>query len=260
MNVSLGEIIEQKRQSVEHKKKKIPQSKLIELLAKVGPARDFASAISKQDRINIIGEIKRASPSAGIIRKGFGVSDIAAELAEGGASAVSVLTEEKYFQGDLYNLISVWQSVDLPILRKDFILDEYQIYESRVHNADAILLIVSLLSEEQLKQYLSLCKELTLAALVEVHSEEDLKRALNVDAGIIGINNRNLNDFSVDVNRVFKLRRLIPEDKIVVCESGIKTNQQIIKLEESRVDAVLIGETLMRSSDIAGKLRELLRR
>lgn len=264
MNISLEEIIEAKKQSVEHKKKKFPLSRLIELLAKLGPTRDFATAISKPDRINIIGEIKRASPSAGIIRKEFDVSDIAAKLAEGGVSAISVLTEEKYFQGDLYNLITVYRSVNrsvnIPILRKDFILDEYQIYESRVYNADAILLIVSILSDEQLKQYLLLCKKLSLAALVEVHSEEDLKRALSVNADIIGINNRNLDNFSIDINRTFKLRRLIPEDKIVVCESGIKTNEQIIKLEENRVNAVLIGETLMRSGDIISKLKEFLRK
>lgn len=260
MNVSLEEIIGAKRLSVENRKKKFPLGKLIESLPKIGPVRDFEGAVSKPGRINIIAEIKRASPSAGIIRKELDVANISAELAKGGASAISVLTEEKYFQGDLYSLITVYQAVKLPILRKDFILDEYQIYESRVFSADAVLLISSILSDKQLKEYLSLCRKLGLAALVEVHTDEDLARALNTDADIIGINNRNLKDFSVDVNVVFKLRRMIPEDKIVVCESGIKTKEQIIRLEENRLNAALIGETLMRSEDVAAKLRELLRR
>jgi indole-3-glycerol phosphate synthase len=260
MEVSLKEIVDNKKLSVENKKNKMPRGRLEELLTKLGPARDFRKAVSKNGRIKIIGEIKRASPSAGLIRKDFDVRNMACELARGGASAVSVLTDEKYFQGDLYSLITVNQAVGLPVLRKDFIIDEYQLLEARVFCADAVLLITSILSNAQLKQFLELCAKLGLAALVEVHSEDDLERALATGAEIIGVNNRDLGDFSVDANRIYRFRKQIPADRIVVCESGIKTREQVAKLEENGVDAALIGETLMRSDDIAGKLRELLRR
>jgi len=257
--VTLEEIIGSKKKEVEQRKQELPESRLRELMGKVAPPRDFRNALKKKGEVSIIGEVKRASPSAGVIRSSFNVKEIASELAEGGAAAVSVITEKKYFYGDLLNLITVYNTVGLPVLRKDFIVDKYQVLESRAFCADAVLLIAAVLDAARFRDLYELARETGMEVLAEVHGEDELEKVLDAGAGIIGVNNRNLKDFTVDTNRIFKLRKLIPEDRVVVCESGVKTNDQVKKLAEKGIHAALVGETLMRSSSITGKLRELLR-
>jgi len=257
MNDYLKKILAHKKESIKKRKKILPRVKLDEMASMIKKPRDFIHSIRKSDRINIIGELKRASPSAGLIRKEFDIKDLAQKMVKGGAGAISVLTEEKYFKGNLIYLTELHESVDIPILRKDFILDEYQLFESRVYFADAVLLIAGILSFEQLVDYVSICNKLNMSALVEVHNENDVQKALGSRTGIIGINNRSLNDFSVDINTTFKLLPMIPKNKVIVSESGIKTKDDVRRLKEAGVDAVLIGETLMRSENIEEKLKEL---
>jgi indole-3-glycerol phosphate synthase len=254
----LERIIDNKTGIVKIRKKLVPIEKLIEKTSQLNPAREFKSAISAPDKINIIGELKRGSPSKGLIRKEFNITDLAGQLVKGGVSAISVLTEEANFLGSLSYLDIVHYAVNVPILRKDFIVDTYQIYESRVNHADAILLIAAVLSEQQLSEFLDLATQIGLHALVEVHDEMELAKVLNTKADIIGINNRNLDDFKVDINTTCRLRPLVPPDKTVVAESGIKTRDDMIKLKQTGVNAVLIGETLMRSENIIETLRLLV--
>ncbi|MBU2615096.1 MAG: indole-3-glycerol phosphate synthase TrpC [Elusimicrobia bacterium] len=254
----LTKILAEKKESVLQKRAKLPLSKLQEMLKRVSPARNFKEAISKKSTFNIIGEIKKASPSAGIIRPLYDAGKLAKELADGGVSAISVLTEEKHFHGDLFHLIRAYDSMPIPILRKDFIIDEYQIFEARAYFADAVLLIAELLSEQQLCDYLAVCKSIGLSALVELHNENQIDKVIKANPDIIGINNRNLDDFSVDISSTFKIKKKLPEGKIVVSESGIKTKYDIFKLKDAGINAALIGETLMRAENIKSKLIELI--
>ncbi|MBP1755632.1 MAG: trpC [Firmicutes bacterium] len=194
-------------------------------------------------------EVKKASPSKGLITETFPYLSIAKEYEEAGADAISVLTEPDYFLGADHYLTEISKEVSVPVLRKDFVLDEYQIYEAKQIGADAILLICSLLDTQTIRRYLNLCAEMGLSALVEAHSEEELHSALSAGARIIGVNNRNLRTFEVDINLSLNLRKMVPEEIIFVAESGIQCRDDIIALSEARVDAVLIGETLMRSRD-----------
>ncbi len=224
------------------------------------PPMDFASAL-QGDRIQLIAEVKKASPSKGIIRSDFNPVEIAQTYAGNGASAISVLTEAKYFQGSLYYVKDIREALGdkkLPLLRKDFLSDPYQIYESRAYGADALLLIVAILTPEKLEELLELSHELGMSCLVEVHNEAELEIALRSQAGIIGINNRDLSTFAVDITTTKRLRPLIPADRIVVSESGIKNRSDMVKLRQWGVDAVLIGESLMSAPDIAAKMKELL--
>lgn len=207
--------------------------------------------------MNFICEIKKASPSKGVIVEEFPFVDIAKEYEEAGAAAISVLTEPAYFMGVDSYVTDVADVVTIPILRKDFIVDEYQIYESKVLGASAILLLCSVLDEEELARFMALATELGLSCLVEAHNEEEVKKALAVNARIIGINNRDLKDFSVDVGNSIRLRSLIPDGVIVVAESGIKSADEIEALREHQIHAALIGETLMRSEDKTKALTEL---
>ncbi len=207
--------------------------------------------------VNIVAEVKRASPSKGIIAQSFPYIDIAMDYEKGGAAAISVLTEPNYFKGDNTYLTKIKDKVNIPILRKDFIVDEWQIYESKTIGADAILLIASALSKSQIKEYLSLAKSLGLEALVETHSEDEIEVALDIGASIIGINNRNLKTFDVSLENTNKLKKLIPDDKICISESGINTREDIVRLEEIGCDAALIGESLMRAKDRQYHLRYL---
>ena len=219
----------------------------------------FKKNISRKGHINLIAEIKKSSPSKGIIRADFDPIKIAFAYHAAGASAISVLTDERFFDGKLEYLKMIKERIMLPVLRKDFIIDEYQVYESALAAADAILLIACILTGEELDRYLSIAKELHLDVMVEVHNEEDVEKALASNAHIIGVNNRNLANFNVDISTTQRLIRLIPETKVIVSESGIKSYEQVMFLKSLGVNAVLIGETFMRSGNIGEKVRELMR-
>ncbi len=208
--------------------------------------------------IHIIAEIKRASPSKGLLNADIEPAALARTYASGGACAISVLTEEDHFLGSLSDLREVRSAVPLPILRKDFILEPFQIFEARLAGADSILLITSVLDEETLKAFIELSRDIAMEPLVEIHDEYELRTALNADAGLIGINNRDLRTFGTDLNVTVKLAGLIPNDRTIISESGIRTHQDISRLRDAGVHGFLIGETLVKSSDPEAALQELL--
>ena len=222
------------------------------------PTRGFAASVAGPSR-RIIAEVKRTSPSQGMIRQDFDAVALAREFAAAGASALSVLTEERFFQGSLDYLERIKREVSLPLLRKDFVLDEYQVFEARSFGADALLLIVALLDSTALQSLLASAGSLSLDALVEVHTEQELKTALETGAKMIGINNRDLQSFEVRVETTERLLPLVPKDILVVCESGIDSPERIEKFERLGVHAFLIGEALMRAPKPGEKLTELLR-
>lgn len=211
----------------------------------------------KDPEIAIIAEVKKASPSKGLIAEDFDYIEIAKEYEQAGASAISVLTEPYFFQGSNDFLHEISQNVNIPLLRKDFTIDEYMIWEAKSLGASAILLIVSILDDAQLKEYLDLAHELGLSAIVETHDADEIRAAIDAGAQIIGVNNRNLADFTVDINNSINLRSLVSEDITFISESGIKTKEDVTRLKENNVDAVLIGETLMRSDDKKSMIYEL---
>ncbi|OEG70445.1 indole-3-glycerol phosphate synthase [Candidatus Endomicrobiellum trichonymphae] len=216
----------------------------------------FEKALSKED-INFICEVKKASPSKGLISPDFKYKEIALEYEKAGAAAISVLTEPDFFLGGRRHLQEIKSIVKIPVLRKDFIIDSYQIYESRVVGANAVLLICAVLAYDVLKEFLETAQGLDMSCLVEVHDEKEIETALKAGAKIIGVNNRNLKTFEVDFGNSMKLRRLVPDDKIFVSESGIKTKKHIDILKANDVNAVLIGEELIKSRNIEERLREL---
>jgi len=255
----LDRITGKKRERLDQVKGKVPLSDLRARIAEAEKPCDFGGAVRRgKGRIRLIAEIKQASPSRGAIRTDFDLAGIARIYEEKPVDAVSVLTEEDFFCGDLKYIPTVKGFVTKPLLRKDFIFDEYQIHESRAWGADAILLIASLLDRGQAEEYLALCRELGLAVLFEVHSFDELDKALRVNAEIIGINNRDLKTLTVDLNTTFLLKRDMPPDRIVVSESGIKTRNDVVRLEEAGVDAVLVGTSLMEAEDIGKKIDELM--
>ncbi len=213
--------------------------------------------LKKGNKIKFIAEVKKASPSAGIIREDFNYLNIAKEYEAGGASAISVLTDKEFFKGELKYLSEIKKTVNLPILRKDFIIDPYQIYEAKAAGADLVLLIARILTREQIDTFLALAHKLGMECLVEVHDNDELNTVLETEASIIGINNRNLDTFETNIETTLQLCHLIPEEKIIVSESGIKTRADVLYLEKAGIDAILIGETLMRSQDITQKIKEL---
>lgn len=242
----LTEITEKTKERLEGKS----LEKIKEQVEKLEITRDFPfEAALKDDSIAIISEVKRASPSKGLIAEDFDYLNIAKEYEEAGVSAISVLTEPYFFQGSDNILKEISENVKTPILRKDFTISPYMIYEAKLIGASAILLIVSILDDNQLKEYLELADELGLSSIVETHDEKEIERALNAGARIIGVNNRNLKDFTVDIHNSVNLRKNVPEDIIFISESGIKTPEDVRILKENNVDGVLIGETLMRSDD-----------
>lgn len=253
----LSELADYARGRVVGAKKNIPLEK-IKGQALSLPKGNFAfeNALKKSD-ISFICECKKASPSKGLIAPDFTYLQIAKEYETAGADCISVLTEPKWFLGSDDYLKEITSIVSIPCLRKDFTVDEYMIYEAKVLGASAVLLICSILSEEQIKSYISICDELGLSALVEAHDENEVQTALNAGARMIGVNNRNLKDFSVDTDNSIKLRGLIPENVLFVSESGVSNAEDVDKLREIGADAVLIGETLMRASDKKAKLTEL---
>ena len=222
------------------------------------PRGDFAfEKALKKDDIAFICECKKASPSKGVIAEDFPYLQIAKEYENAGADCISVLTEPKWFLGSDRYLQEIAQTVSIPCLRKDFTVNEYMLYEAKCLGASAVLLICSILSAEQIREYIKICDSLGLSALVEAHDEAEVKTALDCGARIIGVNNRNLKDFSVDTENSRRLRKLIPKDVIFVSESGVKTPQDVQILREIGADAALIGETLMRAADKKQKLNEL---
>jgi indole-3-glycerol phosphate synthase len=253
----LDKIIAQKREEVEQRKKTVPLTYLQERIAGRKPALDLVSAL-KDDHIRLIAEVKKASPSRGPLNPDLNPTELAQTYAEGGAAAISVLTEENYFMGRIEHLAAIKEVVALPLLRKDFVLDNYQVYESRAYGADALLLIAAIVSQGQLKELVSLSHSLGLRCLVEVHSQGEVEVAVLSEAEIIGINNRDLHTFAVDIDTTRRLRPLIPKEKTVVGESGIKNRKDIETLKKWGVDAVLVGEALVTAGDIRAKMKELL--
>jgi indole-3-glycerol phosphate synthase len=221
-------------------------------------SRDFRSAIHRRgDTIKLIAEIKKASPSKGLIRTDFDPLKIAEIYESGSVNAISVLTEKDFFQGDLTYIRQVKAVSTKPVLRKDFIFDEYQIYESRANGADAILLIAAILDLIKAAEFYHLASELGLAVLFEVHDEDDLAIAMHVDTDIIGINNRNLKTLTINLETTLRLKALIPAGKIIVSESGIRTRKDVVSLQDNGIDAMLIGTSFMESPDIGSKIEEL---
>jgi indole-3-glycerol phosphate synthase len=252
----LDEIIDNKKHVLALKKQLITIEKFCELAAR-RYRHDFKAALRGKG-VKLIAEVKKASPSKGVLVPDFRPLELAQTYEANGAAAISVLTEVSQFQGSLSHLLMISEIVNIPLLRKDFIFDEYQVYESAAFGADAILLITAILSTEKLKQLMEVAGKLNLDCLVEVHNEEELQKALLAGAEIIGINNRDLNTFKVDTNVTRRLRMLIPEGQLVVSESGISNKDDMKKMKECKVNAVLVGEALVTAKDIPAKMRELL--
>ena len=255
-NKILDSIIAATRQNVAQRKRQKPLSELKQEINKNTP-RGFKDHLHGE-KIKIIAEIKRASPSKGMLHPDLNVIEIAQRYEQGGAAAISVLTESDFFLGSFGDLNAVRNNVDLPILCKDFILDTYQIYEARAHGASAILLIAAILQQQELNTSAILAHELDMSALIEVHDEKDLEKALNAKASLIGINNRNLADFSISLETTLRLRPQIPEHVTVVSESGIHSAADVAMLKTVGINAILVGEAIVTSHDPAAKIKELL--
>lgn len=257
----LERIVEAKREEVASRKAMVPLRDLQAQIQDLPPPRDFHHALQRRSRgggIRLIAEVKRASPSQGIIRQDLNLEQIVRAYSTAGAVALSVLTDEPFFGGSLHDLAQVKAIVSLPILRKDFILDPYQVYETRRSGADAILLIAAVLDTQPLQDLLALSQELGLHPFTEVHNSEELHRAVAAKAPIVGINNRDLKTFHVSLETTFLLLPEIPPDRVVVSESGITDRTEVGRLEAAGVDAILVGEGLLRARDVAAKARELL--
>jgi len=255
--VILDDIIANKREEVARQKTRVPLAVLEEDIAALPPCRDFRNAL-RQEGISLIAEIKRASPSRGDMLPDVEAVELASLYEACGARALSVLTDEKYFKGSLNDLVSVHRHVRIPCLRKEFIIDPYQIYESRAARADAILLIVRVLDDRELKEFHRLAKQLGMAVLVETHTEDEIERAKAAGAHIIGINNRDLDTLEVDVNRSMELRKRVSGGYTLVSESGIYTREHVTMLESGGIDAILVGESLLTSKNIEEKIGQLL--
>jgi indole-3-glycerol phosphate synthase len=255
----LEQIVDSTRHDVEERRRAVPQERLEQELAARGEDRPFAEALARPG-LSLIAEHKRRSPSAGELRGDLSVTDVVQAYERGGAVALSILTEPHHFGGSLDDLREARAASTLPILRKDFVVDAYQLYESAAAGADAVLLIVAALGERELERLHGEAQSLDLDVLVEVHDEEQLEAALEIDAALIGINNRNLTDLSVDVQRTYELLSDVPAGKVVVSESGFNDRAQLEDLERVGVDAVLVGESLMRAPDIEAATRALVGR
>jgi len=255
----LDQIVANNLRELEDKKSILSLEELQRVALEQPPPLDFAPAL-RGDRIQLIAEVKKASPSRGTICHEFNPVAIAQTYASNGASAISVLTEVSHFQGSLNHLRDIRKALGrkIPLLRKDFICDPYQIYESRAYGADSLLLIVAILTPEKLEELLHLSHRLGMCCLVEAHNKAELEIAINSGARVIGINNRDLSTFDIDLATTERLRPLVPKDRIVVSESGIKDRSDMEKLREWGVDAVLIGEALVSAPDIAARMKELL--
>lgn len=254
----LDDIIAYKKEELAETKRRVSLVEIKNKAADAGLVRGFGKALSAADGIVLIAEVKKASPSQGVILEDFDPVKIARSYEDAGASCISVLTEQKFFQGKLEYLGMIRRAVKLPLLRKDFIIDEYQILEARVAGADAILLIAACLEKKQIEDFLGIAAGLGLDVLVESHTYKELDKALHAGAVLVGINNRDLSTFKVTVQTTLDLLKDIPEDRIVVSESGITTREDVLMLQKAGVDAILVGESLMREKDIGKKVKELL--
>ena len=258
----LDEIISNKKDEVTQRKRRITLAEFRDRAESAPAPRDFGGGLCRE-QVALIAEIKRTSPSRGALRGETSPPQLAFEYAGNGAAAISVLTDQKFFDGDLSDLESCHIAVDVPVLRKDFIIDEYQIYESRAFHADAILLIVRILADSQLREYVALAGSLGMGILMEIQEESEVERALAADARVIGINNRNLSDFTVDLATTERLAPRIwtqagvASGKIIVAESGIFTRADVERVSRAGVHSVLVGEALMRAEHVATKVREL---
>jgi len=254
----LDDIIANKKEELATTKRRSSLADIKATVADAGPVRGFGKALSTGVGIGLIAEVKKASPSKGVIREDFDPVRIAQTYEESGASCLSVLTESRFFQGSLEYLGRIRKAVKLPLLRKDFIIDEYQIFEARAAGADAILLIAACLEKQQMRDYLGIANSIGLDVLVESHTYQELDRSLFAGAMLVGINNRDLSTFTVSLQATLDLLKDIPDDRIVVSESGIKTRDDVVMLQQAGVDAILVGESLMREKDIGKKVKELL--
>jgi len=258
----IDRIIEKKKQEIDELKSQLPLDELKQKIKDTKRERIFKEALIKDGRLSLIAELKKASPSKGILRVDFDLLKIAKIYERGKVDALSVLTEKEFFDGDINYIPLLKKNTTLPILQKDFLIDEYQLYHAVYLGADAILLITSILNKRQMTSFIQIANTLNLDVLVEVHSKEDVKKALDVDAEIIGINNRDLKTFNIDIKNTERLIPLIKEakDKIIVSESGIETEKDIIYLKNLGVNAILVGEAFMRSENILSKINEIKRR
>lgn len=256
----LKKIIRRKRQEINERSKQVPLNELEQQAAQAGMPRGFVAAMEEKlaaGQSAVIAEIKKASPSKGLLREYFDPTDIAESYASNGAACLSVLTDADFFQGSEAYLKQARAACDLPVIRKDFIIDDYQVYEARAIGADCILLIVSALTDEKLKSLYDLAIELGMDVLIEVHDRDELLRSLPLNAKLVGINNRNLRNFDTSLQTTIELLKDIPEDRIVVTESGIHTPEDVALMREHNVDAFLVGEAFMRADIPGKKLAEL---
>ena len=254
----LDEIVDHKRQELVRRRSEVPRAELERRSAAWPRPRDFARALTpERGGVRLLAEVKKASPSRGVLAERFDPLALAEVYAANGAAALSVLTDEKYFQGSLDFLTAIRERVDIPILRKDFTLDEYHIWEARAAGADAVLLIVAILEAEQLRDLRQAAAGLGLAALVEAHTASELDVALGAGAAIVGINNRNLKSFETRIETSLELLPLIPAGRVAVSESGFFTADQVRSVVAAGAHAVLVGEALVRAPDVAAKVREL---
>ena len=254
----LDDIVAYKRQELKEAKKKLPLGELVSAAAEVSPAIDFADLHAKTQGVKIISEIKKASPSKGVIRDDFDHFSIAREYEDSGAFALSILTDRKFFGGDISYLSDIRANSALPILRKDFTIDPYQVYEARCHGADLVLLIVAVLDRGEIEEYLSLARSLGMNCIVEVHGERELETAVSAGSEIIGINNRDLRTFDVSLEVSKKLSGMVPEGKILISESGISSVEDMAGLMACGIDTFLIGETFMKAESPGEALRGFL--
>jgi indole-3-glycerol phosphate synthase len=254
----LGKIVASKRREIEQRRGSVAERELERRLGEAGPVRDFRAALAAGPGVRLIAEVKKASPSAGILRADFDPVAIARAYLAGGAAALSVLTDEPFFQGKLADLVAIRQAVALPLLRKDFLLERYQLLEARVAGADAVLLIAEILNDAALATMIREARALGMHTLVELYDVANLPRVVAAGATIIGVNNRDLRTFVTRLEHTLDVAPKLPPGCLLVSESGIRTRADIVHLQAAGVHAVLIGETLMRAPDITGKVRELL--
>lgn len=254
----LDQIVADKRQEVERTKSSVPIAQLEAQLADAPPVRDFVAALREASDIGLIAEVKRASPSAGLIREDFDAVEIARTYEANGAACLSVLTDEPYFQGKLDYLRAVRAEVGIPVLRKDFMIDPYQVVEARAAGADCILLIAECLNNCHLRELYFQASELGMECLIEIYAPENLERVLKLDPPLLGINNRNLKTMVTDLSHTTDLAKDIPAGTLLVSESGIRTRDDVVHLQQHGVKAILVGESLMRQDDIGLAVRQLL--
>lgn len=258
MHSILKKIVDHKLREIEVSKSKQSLSDIQRVANDGRPVRNFLAALQTPGEISLIAEVKKASPSKGIIREDFDPVEVAKAYESAGASCVSVLTDENFFQGHRDFLVQVGDAISLPTLRKDFIIDPWQVYDARAAGADAVLLIAECLGAETLRELHALINELGMTALVELYDRDNIEKVMACDPSLVGVNNRDLNTFEVNLDHSIEIRRSLPEELTFVSESGISSNAEVSKLLQANVDAILVGESLMRADDIAAATKELI--